>query len=218
MGLIPTQQFEQIEQQISKFDAAIQHIGETDNKYACIVVSLREQANDVQKLLRSADFELVNFEHMTGTIAQLIEQHRKELNETKKQLQDQRNQATLLSGNLLKLEILHDHHANLLNREHTRGTAPATEYTVILEGWVKKKDYARLEEIVSGFGASSLSRIETAEDEEVPVEIENKNYIRPFEVITRLYGMPKHFEVDPTAFLAPFFALFFARCLTDAGY
>jgi V/A-type H+-transporting ATPase subunit I len=30
--------------------------------------------------------------------------------------------------------------------------------------------------------------------------------------------MPKHFEVDPTVFLAPFFALFFALCLTDAGY
>ena len=37
-------------------------------------------------------------------------------------------------------------------------------------------------------------------------------------MITRLYGMPQHFEVDPTVFLAPFFALFFALCLTDAGY
>jgi V/A-type H+-transporting ATPase subunit I len=93
-----------------------------------------------------------------------------------------------------------------------------TEHTVLLEGWVKKRDFPRLEKIVSGFGASSLSRIEPAEDEEVPVEIENKNYVRPFEVITRLYGMPQHFEVDPTSFLAPFFALFFALCLTDAGY
>ncbi|MBA7685075.1 hypothetical protein ES703_93490 [subsurface metagenome] len=87
-----------------------------------------------------------------------------------------------------------------------------------MEGWVKKDDFPRLEKIVSEFGASSLSRIEPAEGEEVPVEIENKNYIRPFEVITRLYGMPQHFEVDPTVFLAPFFALFFALCLTDAGY
>lgn len=30
--------------------------------------------------------------------------------------------------------------------------------------------------------------------------------------------MPQHFEVDPTVFLAPFFALFFGLCLTDAGY
>jgi V/A-type H+-transporting ATPase subunit I len=71
---------------------------------------------------------------------------------------------------------------------------------------------------VAKFGASSLSTIDPAEGEAPPVEIENNNYVRPFEVITRLYGMPQHFEVDPTAFLAPFFALFFGLCLTDAGY
>ncbi|MGB2808439.1 MAG: V-type ATPase 116kDa subunit family protein, partial [Sedimentisphaerales bacterium] len=123
-----------------------------------------------------------------------------------------------LSENLLNLQILHDHYTNLLNREQTRGTAPATEHTVLLEGWVKKREYPRLEKIVSEFEASSLSKIEPAEDEDIPVEIENKNYVRPFEVITRLYGMPQHFEVDPTVFLAPFFAIFFGLCLTDAGY
>ena len=30
--------------------------------------------------------------------------------------------------------------------------------------------------------------------------------------------MPASFDVDPTAFLAPFFALFFGICLTDAAY
>jgi V/A-type H+-transporting ATPase subunit I len=37
-------------------------------------------------------------------------------------------------------------------------------------------------------------------------------------MITRLYGMPQHSELDPTLLLAPFFAVFFALCLTDAGY
>jgi V/A-type H+-transporting ATPase subunit I len=133
-------------------------------------------------------------------------------------LQAQYGKAASLSKNLLKLQILHDHYSNLLNRENAKGAAPATEHTVLLEGWVKKNDFPRLEKIVSEFGASSLTKIEPAEGEEVPVEIENKNYIRPFEVITRLYGMPQHFEVDPTVFLAPFFALFFGLCLTDAGY
>jgi V/A-type H+-transporting ATPase subunit I len=123
-----------------------------------------------------------------------------------------------LSKNLLKLQILHDHYENLLNREQTKGTAPATEHTVLLEGWVKKNDYARLEKIVSHFEASSLSRIEPAEDEDIPVEIENKNFVRPFEMITRLYGMPVSSGVDPTVCLAPFFALFFGICLSDVGY
>jgi len=217
-GLIPAQQFDQIADRMDELSAAIDRIGIADNKYACLIVCLNADNSEVQKLLRSAEFEPVNFEPMTGTITELIEQHTKELNETQKQLQTQYEKAAALSENLLKLEILHDHYSNLLNRERTKGTVPATESTVLLEGWVKRGDFSRLEKILSGFGASSLSKIEPAEGEDMPVEIENKNYIRPFEVITRLYGMPQHFEVDPTVFLAPFFALFFGLCLTDAGY
>lgn len=217
-GLIPEQQFEQIEQQLSELGSAIEQAGQANNKYACLVVCLNEDLNDVQKLLRAAEFEQVSFEKMTGTVPAMLEHHNEQLSRAKKQLEAEYEKAAELSENLLKLQILSDHYENLLNREQTRGSAPATEQTVILEGWAKKTDLPRLEKIVSSFGASTLSRIEPADDEEIPVEIENKNIIRPFEVITRLYGMPRHFEVDPTVFLAPFFAIFFALCLTDAGY
>ena len=217
-GLIPARQFEQTAEQIAELGAAIQQIAAADNRHACIIASLNENVSDVRKLLRSAEFEPANFEHMTGTVAELIEHHRQKLNQTKKQLHDHAETAASLSKNLLKLQILYDHYTNLLSREQTKDTAPATRHTVLLEGWVKKNDFPRLEKIVSRFEASSLSRIEPAEDEEMPVEIENKRVIRPFEVITRLYGMPRHFEVDPTVFLAPFFAVFFGLCLTDAGY
>jgi V/A-type H+-transporting ATPase subunit I len=217
-GLIPDRQFDQIAQQLSELGAIIEKVGTANNRYACLIVSLNVNINDVQKLLRSAEFEQVNFESMTGTVAELIKQNNEKLNQAKTLLDQEREKARQLSENLLKLQILHDHHTNLLSREQTRSVAPATEQTVILEGWVKNKDYPRLEKTVSRFGASSVSKIDPAEGEEIPVEIENKSVIRPFEVITRLYGMPQHFEVDPTAFLAPFFALFFALCLTDAGY
>jgi V/A-type H+-transporting ATPase subunit I len=217
-GLIPNQQFEQASEKLSESGAAIQQIATANNKIACLIVAIKEDAEAIQKLLRSAEFEPISFEPMRGTVAKLITEHNEKLQQTQTKLQTQNEKAAKLSQNLLNLGILYDHHKNLLEREQTKDTAPATEHTVILEGWVKKKDYARLEKIVSGFEASSLNKIEPAEDEEIPVEIENKGAIKPFEVITRLYGMPKHFEVDPTIFLAPFFALFFGLCLTDAGY
>ncbi len=217
-GLLPDRQFEQVEEKLSELGGAIQQIGAANNKYACLIVCLNFNINEVQKLLRSVEFEPVSFESMTGTVAELISEHTGKLNETTRQLEGRYEKAVSLSKNLLKFEILHDHYENLLNREQAKGTAPATEHTVLLEGWVKKADFPRLEKIVSGFGASSLTKIEPAEDEEVPVEIENKNYIRPFESITRLYGMPQHYNIDPTLFLTPFFMLFFALCLTDAGY
>ncbi len=217
-GLLPSRQLEQIAEQVSELKGAIQPVGGTANKYACIIVCPNESLNDVQKLLRSMEFEQAGFESMAGTAAELIKSYGDELNETKRQLQEQYDKAAELSMNLLNLEILYDHYANLLNREQTKNNAPVTDYTIILEGWVKKKDYGRLEKVVSRFKASSLSRIEPAEGEEIPVEIENKRFVRPFEAITRLYGMPVHLGIDPTAPLAPFFALFFALCLADVGY
>ncbi|MHC4665063.1 MAG: V-type ATP synthase subunit I [Planctomycetota bacterium] len=217
-GLVPGTQFEKITEQLAELGAAVQKLTTANNKHACLVVCLNETLSDIQKLLRSAEFEPVSFENMTGTVAELVEQHRQKLDETRNQLQQHNTEAESLSENLLNLEILHDHYSNLLNREQTKDTAPATEQTVILEGWVKESGYPRLEKTVSSFAASSLSRIEPAQDEQIPVEIENKNVVKPFEVITRLYGMPQRIEVDPTVFLAPFFALFFGLCLTDAGY
>jgi len=217
-GLLPAAHFEDISQQIDRFAAVIQPVGDADNQKACLVVCMNENVGEVQKLLRGLDFAPANFEGMTGTVSQSIAQHSEELGRATKQLNQQIDKVALLAKDLLKLEILHDHYSNLLSRESTRGTAPATDQAVILEGWVKENDLPHLEKIVSGFSASSLNRIEPAEDEQMPVEIENNNLVRPFEVITRLYGMPRHFEVDPTGFLAPFFALFFALCLTDAGY
>ncbi|UCF44206.1 MAG: V-type ATP synthase subunit I [Planctomycetota bacterium] len=217
-ALLPAQQIGKVRQQLTDLGAAIETVGSADNKYACIIVAINENLSDVQKLLRSAEFEPVSFEPMTGTVAELIGKYTGRLSETQEKLHLMYEQAAQLGKNLLKLQILYDHYNNLLNREQTKDTAPATESTVILEGWVKQEDYPRLDKIVSSFPASSLTTIKPAEDEEIPVEIENKNVIKPFEVITRLYGMPQRIEVDPTVFLAPFFALFFGLCLTDAGY
>ena len=36
--------------------------------------------------------------------------------------------------------------------------------------------------------------------------------------MTELYAVPRHYELDPTPLLAIWFAVFFALCLTDAGY
>ena len=225
-GMMPVGQLKYVQDNISELGGAIQQIGETENRYACLVVYLKENTNEVQKLLRAAEFAPVNFAAMlalseaegTGTAAELVKQHEDKLSEQELLLQKHIDSATKLSKDLLKLEILYDHYWNLLNREQTKGAAPATQRTVVLEGWVKEKDYRRLEKIVSAFGASSLSRVKPAEDEQVPVEIENKQIIRPFELITRLYGMPQHSNIDPTIFLAPFFALFFGICLGDACY
>jgi len=216
-GLLPVQYIGQIGD-LEKMGAVVQQVGQTDNKCACIIICLNDNLTDVQKQLRGIDFEPVNFEQMEGTPAEIIKEAQGKLTEIQTQSQKQQKKAVELSKNLLELSILADHCSNLLEREQTEGTSPATEQTVIFEGWVKSRDYKSLEKLVSKFGASSVNKMKIAKDEEVPVEIDNGPAVRPFETVTRLYGMPAPTDVDPTVFFAPFFAIFFGLCMTDAAY
>ncbi len=218
VGLIPHQHYDEICKSLAEMGCALEVVGGSGNMHACIIVCINDVAGEVQKLLRSGDFEAVSFEGMTGTVSENFAERRAELCTVEMALEDALQKALLLANDVLTLKILYDHYVNLLGREQTRAGAPATEHTVLLEGWVKKKDYKLLERIVGGFDASSVGEIAPAEGEEIPVEIVNNKAVEPFEVVTRLYGMPQPTDVDPTVFLAPFFALFFGLCLTDAGY
>lgn len=57
----------------------------------------------------------------------------------------------------------------------------------------------------------------TAEDA-TPVKLHNNKFAKLFEVFTGMYGWPTYGEFDPTPILAPFYLLFFAMCMGDAGY
>ncbi len=218
IGLIPTQHLDVVIQNLAEMGGELQQVGFTGTRSACLIVALKENADPVQKLLRSVEFEAVSFERMSGTVSELVEEHLEKLRQTRERLETHTQTAADLAKNLLKIQILHDHYRNLLAREQTKDLAPATVHTVIFEAWVKKKNHPRLEEIISRFSTGSVDRIAPAPGEEVPVDVENPQYIEPFEVITRLYGMPQPSNVDPTPFLAPYFAVFFGICLGDAGY
>ena len=217
-GLVPTNNLDQLTESLSQFGATIQQVGPSGNMTACLTICMADKAADVQKALRAFDFEAINFEGLSGTVKELLDGYRQKFQQIDSNRSQVVGKAAQLASQRLKLQILFDHYQNLLSRESVRSGSAASDYTILLEGWVAAKDYNRLTEIVSGFEASTVNKMDIAEGEEIPVEIKNNRSIRPFEMITRLYGMPQHFELDPTALLAPFFAVFFALCLTDAGY
>ena len=218
VGLVPDQHLAQAQEKLSELGAAIEKVAAGNRVEAWIIVALNDSASDVQKALRLFEFEAASFEGLSGQIADNIVGIRSRLDAIAKEQAELAKKAAALGKETLKLQILSDHYENLLCRIHAESLAPATDHAIFLEGWVKKKDYEKLEKIVSTFDASDIVPIEPGQDEEVPVEIDNGPMSQPFETVTRLYGMPAASDIDPTVFLAPFFALFFGICLTDAAY
>ncbi|NLH15083.1 MAG: V-type ATP synthase subunit I [Phycisphaerae bacterium] len=217
-GLLADQHWSSVTDSLKELGGVIESVGRDGIHHACVIVCLKERQGEAQKILRAADFDPVGFEGMSGTPAEMIETSRQRLDQLEQTRQDADRRAKELADDLLSLRILYDYDRNRLGREKVRTSSPATEQVVLLEGWVKEKDFARLETIVKSSKASSVERMEVTADEETPVEIDNPVSVRPFESITRLYGLPIPSSVDPTPFLAPFFAIFFGLCLADAGY
>jgi V/A-type H+-transporting ATPase subunit I len=217
-GLIHDQQVLTVREKLDELGAVYHKVADHSNMQACIIAAFNELSAEVQKVLRAAEFEAAAFEGLTGTVAENISQIQSRLDEIQQEQIALRENAAELAGKKLKLQVLFDHYQNLNGRMNTESTAPATNHVVFFEGWVMKNDYARLEALVAPFDACAIAPVQPGEDEEMPVEIENGGSVKPYEVITRLYGMPSTADVDPTVFLAPFFTLFFGLCMMDAAY
>ena len=127
--------------------------------------------------------------------------------------------ASFAKEHLADLRVKHDILAWRVDRSVVADGALMTAATIVLSGWIKAPAVAETEAALKAAGVlATLETFDPEPEEEPPVEIENHRLIRPFEFITRLYGLPSHRDLDPTVFLAGFFFLFFGLSLTDVGY
>lgn len=104
-------------------------------------------------------------------------------------------------------------------KQKVREDMASTDETITLLGWMPAEAFELLEsKLLKLNPATMLLKIKADENEQPPVALKNKKWITPFESVTTLYGLPLPQEMDPTAALSPFFALYFGLCLTDSGY
>ncbi|HUI38478.1 MAG TPA: V-type ATPase 116kDa subunit family protein, partial [Thermoplasmata archaeon] len=90
--------------------------------------------------------------------------------------------------------------------------------TFALEGWVPRRDRARLEVAVEQASAGRASVYELATSETPPTFMENPRGVRFYEFFIRFYSIPEATEWDPTWIFAIAFPIFFGVMLGDAGY
>ena len=88
---------------------------------------------------------------------------------------------------------------------------------LLLQGWVPEPDKAALVDMLETESVFyEITKPKLGDD--VPVKFKNNAFTRMYEVLTKMYGMPSGTDFDPTPIVAPFFSLFFAFCMGDAGY
>ena len=121
--------------------------------------------------------------------------------------------------NLNSLRITYDVCVWKRDRQIALGVAKATKNVAIFDGWCVAEKLPLLENEISKSGLlCQVLELDIIENEEPPVELKNNAFVKPFEIITRLNGLPGYKDLDPTPFMAVFFLIFFGFSLTDVGY
>ena len=89
---------------------------------------------------------------------------------------------------------------------------------LVLEGWAEKATAPAVDALLEASPNTGYIKSDPTPDVETPVKLKNNRFNRIFELVGNMYSVPKYGTIDLTPFFAPFYMLFFAICLCDAGY
>jgi len=184
-----------------------------------VILYIKEEFERLEPVLKNRHFNFITLPRYKLTVKDRLLKINSEVLQLDDNIQDVKERIALLSKQQFKLMVVYDYLANIKKRQEADKSLAKQQFTFCLSGWIKDKDIKLLEkEVVSEFKDTAMFISQPKADETIPVALENNPIIRPFEVVTNLYGQPAYHGLDPTGYLAPFFALSFGLCMLDAGY
>ncbi len=199
---------------------SVAEVGRASEREAWVVMAHRDALDEVRSTLALTEFVAVSFPDLEGEPAEERARALERLSVISAEQAEIESEATALAR---------EHHARttalvqaLLTRkdaEEAKECFLASERAFVASGWVQAARTSDLIAALAPVGADiDASFAEPEPGDSVPVELANPALIRPFEVLTDLYGRPRYGDLDPTPLFAGFFFVFFGMCIGDVGY
>jgi len=224
LGIMPKEETDNVRERLNELTEGNFYLGvkeTSDNKLVTLLVCLKEQASLVLANLRRMNWERIEIAGQQGT----PNKARDSINKKNLALVEEKTkQETIVVAIAKKWRDELEKYRELLlterQREESQNKFAEMEHVVAIEGWVPKHSAAQAAKEIKAVSneACVVEISDPDERDDVPVQLQNPKFIRSFELLTRLYGLPVYNGVDPTIFLVPGFLLFFSIMLTDAMY
>ncbi len=227
IGTVPASRWAELESLVESEPLFVDVISRDKRHVAFVLLLWAKASEDVDPALKELEF---NPHFFSETVLELTENGDRAADVIVKLSQQAEDARSALeksqdAGRRLAAEKLDDLmrvHDVLFNEREKRissGLLGRTSSIFLLEGWIRAKDTRRLEARLEPFADSVECFLRDPEPgEEYPVDLDNPKPGRPFELITRLYGLPQGGTIDPTLPLMPFFFLFVGLTVSEAGY
>jgi len=218
LAVLPSSMVPDLQKRVQKEEMHLELVSQSNKNSYLLILFLKENKAQMEGILQQLRGEKIQLKEVDIPSEQLskIKERISQINEElKKNLEEARK----INQEKVKLMAIYDYFFNLLEEKKASSQSRLSNYTFALKGWIKKDNLPLLQKGLKD--ASPLEIIVQPPkkgEKKIPVTLSNKPLFKPFELVTNLYGLPHYLEIDPTPFLAPFFALFLALCLTDGGY
>ncbi|MBQ3865713.1 MAG: V-type ATP synthase subunit I [Clostridia bacterium] len=185
---------------------------------AVALTVLKEDREKVEAVLREMDFAPVTLpkeRNVTDEIARLAAEDR----EMQKGVDDREKElAGIAKDERQKVVFLEDFLRMRMDKYRALEKLACTDETMILRGFVPAKwAPALVREFEEKYGAA-ITLTEPAEEDDVPVLLENGKFSAPLESITEMYALPGKKDPDPSPIMAFAYYVLFGMMLSDAGY
>ncbi|MFQ6050524.1 MAG: V-type ATP synthase subunit I [Candidatus Hydrothermarchaeota archaeon] len=197
------------------------HAEEIDGRSLVVVITTNEFMEVVNDFLLKVKFESIELPEVEGTPSESVEKIERALDE----LEAEEKRIIESAYEIVKeneWNMLLNHEISVIEAER-EGITPfllETKNAVILEAWCPKRNLDRVKKLSEEItdGCVLVEEAQSSSEEEPPVLLENPKLIKPYEMLTGMFGLPKKGELDPTLIIAVFFTVFFGFMLTDAIY
>ena len=182
-----------------------------------IVFTVIENIEEVERILldqgfRSIDIPLVS--GMPSNVKSQLNSNLSKLNSEKEAIDHEIQAISTRHGDWLV--ACEEHYSALSEKSSLPLKLATSDNMFVLDGWVPTNSVSVLQQALQKLDIY----YELGEESEVepPIKLDNPEVMKPFELFTKLYSTPKHWEFEPTAIIFLTYPLFFGLMVGDAGY
>jgi len=220
-GMIPNRYAQEFEKKLEDFHLSyVEKLSQDKNYSYYLVFYDKSITDDVEEIIRSQGFTQVSIKTHKKVIDEInsLENEKESLNN---EINTNHDGLKDFTKYIEDFKAVHDFYSNERIKIISQDKFLKTKSLDLIEGYIPEHKVSEFEEeIQKVVGNNYYIQVKEADrnSPEVPIMLKNNSFVRPFEMMTEMYSMPRYNEIDPTPFFAPFYFIFAGIMVGDFGY
>lgn len=222
LGTLPNEQMTHFSHELEKYPSTYyQIIQQTTTTTYLLVLFHKTNQNPIQRILSIIGFSDYHYP-FKGKPSEALSQVKEKTAEVVKEEKAIKDQLQTMAKEAEILTFVAEYLSSGIIKSQSQEKLLRSKAVTSLAGWVPTEEAKNLEtslqQVTNGNYYLVFEEVKEEEIANVPILLKNHRFVAPFETLIEMYSLPQYDELDPTPFMAPFYALAFGMMVADFGY